>query len=130
MSEAYSLGEVSVDSLKECLLFLSQSYPFIDETAKEAFSAQVNALDVAANPHLSGDPTMPTIPTETPAETPAETPVEPPAQPEQPAETPVEVPAEGTAPSGVTANEVPAELAPEQPAETPAESVAEGTEGA
>lgn len=65
--EAYSLGEVNVDSLKEALLFLSTVYPFVDESAKDAFTAQVNGLD------SSGNPTEGVVdqlhPTETPAET-------------------------------------------------------------
>jgi hypothetical protein len=70
MSDTYTLGEVNVDSLKEALLFLSTVYPFVDETAKEAFTKQVNGLDSAGNP-TEGivDQIHPTDIPEAPAET-------------------------------------------------------------
>lgn len=64
--EAYSLGSVNVDSLKESLLFLAAVYPFVDEAAKEAFTAQVNGLDSAGNPNEGIVEQI--HPTETPSE--------------------------------------------------------------
>lgn len=71
MADPYSLGEVNVDSLKETLLFLAGVYPFADETAKDMFTAHVNALDNAGNPNEA--PAAPVTPApEAPAEAPAE----------------------------------------------------------
>jgi cytoskeletal protein RodZ len=92
--EAYSLGSVNVDSLKEALLFLSTVYPFVDETAKETFTKQVNALDSA------GNPTEGIVDQIHPTETPAETPAEIPAEAETPAEETTET-AEETTPADV-----------------------------
>jgi hypothetical protein len=91
--EAYSLGSVNVDSLKEALLFLATVYPFVDETAKEAFTAQVNGLDSAGNPNEGVVDQI--HPTETPEENATETTV---------TETPVEDSTEDTtvAPEGAS----------------------------
>lgn len=74
-NEPYSLGNVNVDSVKELLLFLSQSYPFTDESGKEAFIAQVNGIDQGSNPHEAEAaslnvpaPVAPAAEAETPAE--------------------------------------------------------------
>lgn len=109
--EAYSLGSVNVDSLKEALLFLSTVYPFVDETAKEAFTKQVNGLDSAGNPTEGMVEQLHA--TETPAEAPAE--AETPA--EDTTETVEEIPAapEGAAVIGsATASTPVPEVSPEQ----------------
>lgn len=120
--EAYSLGEVNNDSLKECLLFLAQTYPFVDEVAKDAFSAQVNALDSSGSPHTGTDTTVATIATETPAENATETSAE-----ETPAEDTTEAPAapEGTGAMGTaTANETTATEETPAAEPTPDEKIA------
>lgn len=118
MSEPYSLAEVNTDSLKECLLFLSQSYPFIDEVAKEAFVTQVNKLDEGGSPHTSAEspteiPPLVGAPTEQPAEIlPTDTPTDSPSSTDGETtapETPAEAPAAPITPQDATANETPAE---------------------
>lgn len=47
----YQLGSVNIDSLKEILNQLGNSYPWQDEASKTAFHAQVSSLDVAGDPH-------------------------------------------------------------------------------
>jgi hypothetical protein len=67
MADAYSLGSVNIDSLKETLLFLAGNFPFADEAGKAAFNAQVAALDSAGNPHetVAQETPVPVIATET-----------------------------------------------------------------
>lgn len=118
--EAYSLGSVNVDSLKEALLFLSGVYPFADETAKEAFTAHVNALDSAGNPNLEApSAVIPPVVAEAPpaAEAPAETP-----EAETPAEDSTETTEEATGPDGASvANTATANESNDAPAEPTAD---------
>lgn len=122
--DPYSLGTVNVDSLKESLFLLSSTYPFADETAKDAFTAQVNGLDSAGNPNEGVIEQI--HPTDTPTDSPSPTTGEVETATEETTETTEEVaPAEnatdvadGAAVSNTaTANEsndAPAEETPDQ----------------
>lgn len=50
---SFELGKVNVDSLKEILNQLGNTYPWQDEVSKLAYHDQVNSIGEAGDPHAT-----------------------------------------------------------------------------
>lgn len=52
---SFELGQVNVDSLKEILNQLGNTYPWQDEASKLAYHDQVNSIGEAGDPRVASD---------------------------------------------------------------------------